>query len=641
MASHGCSGIAVGGSKHRRQASREMVVQADVALAEASLGGGAQRGSQSRGLIEEIAGHQGGGSSSASHKKDDGVPTTREPKHNSHSPDWLREKFPLYDHYSPNSRGFAIILSLIIFVFSTLCGLAYCIDQYFLPGFRILPIGMALYYVVYSGVRLFVMVEWTIFRTTRRGIQFQPRVAMVSTRSAQVQKLRERLQQNMASKPANAKRPKIVAVIGWGGGGHEATVKGVRDVMTEAGFPPEIIEMPVGFLVETDDKNPVWALTGCTGEQLYNWGLKQRGLIAFVIMWILTLAQATALGIDKFCGLVGQLVGADYGDEAAKVCERVWKEHKPDMVCNFTTGSTEFMVRGLDRANFAHVPFVAIVSDFEGKGAHSWIEDKRQYTVCGTSICRQQALDFGLPAKQVFQTSGMILRPSFYEPDEDDGVDFKERLRKIGLDPERRTCLIFWGGVGSKKVRDIGLSISAASEQLNLIFLCGRNAALVEDLKSIEWPCRVCIQGFTQRVSFYMQLADMIVCKPGPGVCSEAALLGVPIIVEWSCFTLPQEVAVCKWILNRGLGLGFTRSSQLISQVNRMCEMLKADQSVASKHIQQRPVPISEKGLTGFDLSPADNSAVFEVPAIIQDIIDNHVPLSQSSRYAALQHAAS
>jgi len=30
-------------------------------------------------------------------------------------------------------------------------------------------------------------------------------------------------------------------------------------------FPPEIIEMPVGFLVETDDKNPLWALTGCTG----------------------------------------------------------------------------------------------------------------------------------------------------------------------------------------------------------------------------------------------------------------------------------------------------------------------------------------------------------------------------------------
>ena len=28
-------------------------------------------------------------------------------------------------------------------------------------------------------------------------------------------------------------------------------------------------------------------------------------------------------------------------------------------------------------------------------------------------------------------------------------------------------------------------------------------------------------------------------------------MLGVPIIVEWSVFTLPQEVAVCKWVLNR------------------------------------------------------------------------------------------
>ena len=35
----------------------------------------------------------------------------------------------------------------------------------------------------------------------------------------------------------------------------------------QAGFPLEVVEMPVGFLVETDDKNPVWMLTGCTGER--------------------------------------------------------------------------------------------------------------------------------------------------------------------------------------------------------------------------------------------------------------------------------------------------------------------------------------------------------------------------------------
>jgi len=43
---------------------------------------------------------------------------------------------------------------------------------------------------------------------------------------------------SVREQPANAKRPKIIAVIGFGGGGHEATVKGVRDVMTEAGCEP-------------------------------------------------------------------------------------------------------------------------------------------------------------------------------------------------------------------------------------------------------------------------------------------------------------------------------------------------------------------------------------------------------------------
>jgi len=35
---------------------------------------------------------------------------------------------------------------------------------------------------------------------------------------------------------------------------------------------------------------------------------------------------------------------------------------------------------------------------------------------------------------------GMILRPSFYESDEDDALDFKERIRKIGM-PQKSSSL--------------------------------------------------------------------------------------------------------------------------------------------------------------------------------------------------------
>ncbi len=120
------------------------------------------------------------------------------------------------------------------------------------------------------------------------------------------------------------------------------------------------------------------------------------------------------------------------------------------------------------------------------------------------------------------------------------------------------------------------------------------------------------------------QVSDIIVCKPGPGVASEAALLGLPILVEWSAFTLPQEVprdggrglpgeglnvggsgggwgggiltggwgggcswrcagvnclmglqvAVCKWVVSRGLGLGFSRMGQLAGLADRVCGLM-------------------------------------------------------------------
>ncbi len=69
-------------------------------------------------------------------------------------------------------------------------------------------------------------------------------------------------------------------------------------------------------------------------------------------------------------------------------------------ICNFTTGTSKFMDKGLRRAGLSHVPVVLIISDFEGVGAHSWIESRGDNVICGTSLCRQQALNMGIPPDQ-------------------------------------------------------------------------------------------------------------------------------------------------------------------------------------------------------------------------------------------------
>jgi hypothetical protein len=69
---------------------------------------------------------------------------------------------------------------------------------------------------------------------------------------------------------------------------------------------------------------------------------------------------------------------------------------------------------GLERANMPLVPLVVVVSDFEGRGAHSWIENKAQYAVCGTSICRQQvSVSVSVSVAVCLCGGGVLLRRLF------------------------------------------------------------------------------------------------------------------------------------------------------------------------------------------------------------------------------------
>ncbi len=103
-------------------------------------------------------------------------------------------------------------------------------------------------------------------------------------------------------------------------------------MMAEAGFKPTIMDVPVGFFVETSEKNLLWLIFGVTGEQLYNWGLRQGAFLAFAVAWSTSYLQHWALCFDQILGASLKLLGLDLGDEAAKLCCRVWTETSPDMV---------------------------------------------------------------------------------------------------------------------------------------------------------------------------------------------------------------------------------------------------------------------------------------------------------------------
>ena len=81
----------------------------------------------------------------------------------------------------------------------------------------------------------------------------------------------------------------------------------------------------------------------------------------------------------------------------------------------------------------------------------------------------------GYGEDRVHLTSGMIIRPDFYTGSRSIGA---RSSRKLGLDPDRPTGLVMFGGHGSRAMHGIARRL----DDTQLIMICGHNAALAQQL---------------------------------------------------------------------------------------------------------------------------------------------------------------
>ena len=183
---------------------------------------------------------------------------------------------------------------------------------------------------------------------------------------------------------------------------------------------------------------------------------------------------------------------------------------------------------------------------------HSWIERQNQFLICGSRKAVEQAESYGPSRSGIYDVSGMILHPRFYEPCY---MDRRSERMRLGLDPDMTTGMVMFGGFGSNSMLDIAAALDGGSADVQLIYLCGHNESLMKELRSRAWrrPCH--IAGFTKEVPYYMRLADFFMGKPGPGSISEALAMRLPVIVESNSRTLGQERYNAEWILEKQVGI--------------------------------------------------------------------------------------
>jgi len=309
------------------------------------------------------------------------------------------------------------------------------------------------------------------------------------------------------------------------GGGHRAAATALKSVIEQQQRPWEVRLVNLQEILDPLDIFRKY--TGIRLQDVYNLALKKG--------WTLGSPQLTV----AMHGLIRM-----YHRGQVRLLTEFWSRSQRDLVVSLVPNFNRAL-----RESLTSTPLVTILTDFADYPPHFWIERQEQYLICGTARAVEQAKAFGHAPDRVFRTSGMILRPRFYEPVD---VDRAAERRHLGLDPNRLTGLVLFGGEGSQTMMDIAKRLTTDAQ---FIFICGRNQKLADRLKHLPTKFLKHVEGFTSEIPYFMHLADFFIGKPGPGSISEAIAMRLPVVVECNAWTLPQERYNTEWIRDHQVGV--------------------------------------------------------------------------------------
>ncbi len=313
------------------------------------------------------------------------------------------------------------------------------------------------------------------------------------------------------------------------GGGHRSAALALDAVIRELDLPWSV--RLVNLFEVLDPKDVFGKTTGMKPENYYN----------------ARLARGWTLGLGQELKVLQALIRLSHKSLTGQL-QRYWQKSRPDMVVSLVPNFNRAMYQALSAAR-PGAPYVTILTDFADSPPHFWIEPRQaQHLICGTAKAVAQARAAGYDDLDIHATSGMIIRPDFYQ---NLTLDRRAERIKLQLDPDRPTGIVMFGGHGSKVMRRIAKRL----DDTQLILVCGHNSALADELRAMTARAPRAVVGFSTQVRYFMQLSDFFIGKPGPGSISEAIQQRLPVIVVRNAWTMPQERYNADWVEEHNTGL--------------------------------------------------------------------------------------
>jgi 1,2-diacylglycerol 3-beta-galactosyltransferase len=222
----------------------------------------------------------------------------------------------------------------------------------------------------------------------------------------------------------------------------------------------------------------------------------------------------------------------------------IYNRYKPDVIVStFPTYQAPLGAYFTLKNHFT--PLITVVTDLE---TIHWLWFNRASDLClvPTKQAADLAIEHGLSPETV-KIIGIPVHPSFTVE-----VDKKDLRRDLNLDTEKNTLL----AVGSPRLGKLTEYLNIVNHSgfdTQLIVVAGGNEELYTRLKNTDWHLPARIYNFVDNMPELMKAADMVLCKPGGLMVTEALASGLPMmLIE----VIPgQESGNVSYIVNGGAGV--------------------------------------------------------------------------------------
>ncbi len=236
----------------------------------------------------------------------------------------------------------------------------------------------------------------------------------------------------------------------------------------------------------------------------------------------------------------------------------LFEQFQPDtVVCTqaFPCG----MVADYKLAQRQPLTIMGVLTDY---APHSfWLHEGVDYYIVPSEDARWKFLLKGVDEQRI-KLFGIPIHANFSV-----SKDKADIAKKIGIDLQFPTILIMGGGQGLGPIKEVVNALAGVKTPLQLVVVAGVNQRLIRWLKRFSLPSdkRMKIYEYVDNVDEFMEVATLIITKPGGMTTSECLAKGLPMVI---INPLPgQEMRNTDFLLQNGIAIRIDKTSDMAEEI--------------------------------------------------------------------------